>query len=140
LYAGDAAQFAAFIDLSHTLTRAMGAPLAEQDDPSRFHQVLDLACGPGSWVIDLAHAFPHMDVAGIDASTAAINYALARAHPQRLLNASFEVMDILAPLDFSDHTFDLVNIGPVAPAFLALPGPRFYMSVCAFYALVASCV
>src|SRR6185312_15034081 len=29
-----------------------------------------------------------------------------------LLNASFEVMNILAPLDFSDHTFDLVNIGP----------------------------
>src|SRR5581483_6996443 len=38
-----------------------------------------------------------------------INYAIARARTQQLPNASFGVMDITKPLDFSDQSFDLVN-------------------------------
>jgi len=34
----------------NTVTTAMGEPLAEQADPSIFHRVLDIGCGPGGWI------------------------------------------------------------------------------------------
>jgi len=106
---GEVPEMASFIDHYQTITKAMGGPLAEQNDLSHFSQMLDLACGPGSWVLDVAHANTHIDVAGVDANPMMVEYASARARSQGLHNASFEVMDIFHPLDFSDNTFDLVN-------------------------------
>ncbi|SRR5579884_3511858 len=83
------------------------APVGYDLDPSRA--ILDLACGPGSWVLDVAFALPDAEVAGLDSSRAMIDYANARACSQGLTNASFGVMDITRPLDFSDATFDLIT-------------------------------
>jgi ubiquinone/menaquinone biosynthesis C-methylase UbiE len=87
----------------------MGGPLAEQETVSELHTILDIACGPGGWVLDIAYELPGADVAGIDISETMIEYARARAKTQKITNASFEVMNILQPLDFSDNSFDLVN-------------------------------
>ncbi len=35
---------------------------------SQVHLVLDLACGPGGWAIDVARAYPNIDVMGVDIS------------------------------------------------------------------------
>ncbi len=83
------------------------APVGYDLDPSSV--ILDLACGPGSWVLDVAFALPDAEVAGVDISRAMIDYANARACSQGLTNASFGVMDITRPLDFSDTTFDLIT-------------------------------
>ncbi len=104
-----ATEMARLINLDRYLTKSMGGPLSEQPDPSRFQQVLDLACGPGGWVLNVAFAYPEMEVAGIDISTTMIAYANARARSQKLLNASFGIMSILEPLDFADESFDLIN-------------------------------
>lgn len=87
------------------LTREMGGLLPQDVDPSTIHKVLDVACGPGEWVLDLASAYQHMEVVGVDLSEKMVNYANSRKWP----NATFRIMDIRQPLDFPDNTFDFVN-------------------------------
>ncbi len=103
------AEMARLINLDRITTKAMGGPLAGLPDPSTFHYILDLACGPGGWVLDVAFDHPDIEVAGVDISKIMIDYANARARTQKLPNASFGIMDITQPLDFSDNTFDLIN-------------------------------
>src|SRR5262249_54829809 len=48
-------------------------------------------------------------VVGVDISERMITSANARARVRQLPNASFQVMNILQPLDFPDGSFDLIN-------------------------------
>lgn len=107
--AESAPEITRLISQDRMITRGMGGTLAEQPDPRRFHDILDLACGPGSWAIDVAFAQPDSEVAGVDASRMLVDYANARARSQQLYNVSFGVMDIRQPLDFTDQSFDLIN-------------------------------
>jgi len=109
LDAGSPAEMARLIDQDRILTKSMGGPLVGLPDPSTFNTVLDLGCGPGGWILDVAFAYPHLEVAGVDISQIMINYANARARSQYLSNASFGIMDITKPLDFADNSFSLVN-------------------------------
>ena len=104
------AEMARLINQERLLTQAMGGPLASLPDPSTFRHVLDLGCGPGGWVLDVAFAFPDMEVAGVDISKTMIEYANARARSQQLFNTSFGIMDITRPLEFENNSFDLINV------------------------------
>jgi ubiquinone/menaquinone biosynthesis C-methylase UbiE len=104
-----AAEMARLVQLDMVTTRQMGGPLAEQSDLSHLSHILDIACGPGGWVLSAARAFPNAEVAGIDISKTMIGYANARARSEGLTNASFEIMDITRALEFPDDIFDLVN-------------------------------
>ena len=103
------AEMARLINLDHFITRNMGGPFAGIPDPSSLSTIVDLACGPGGWVLDVAFAYPGIDVAGVDISRTMIEYANARARSQNIPNASFGIMDITQTFDFSDASFDLVN-------------------------------
>jgi ubiquinone/menaquinone biosynthesis C-methylase UbiE len=105
----DATELARLIHLDRVITQGMGGPLTGLPELPETAQVLDLCCGPGGWVLDVAFAHPEMEVAGIDVSEQMVNYANARARTQQLPNASFGVMSVLEPLDFSDNSFDFVN-------------------------------
>src|SRR5712692_3973935 len=107
--AESAAETARLIDQDRHLTQAMGGPLAERSDVATMDSILDLGCGPGQWVRDLAFEHPQIEVTGIDISQIMIDYARAYARVQKLNNAVFKVMDITGPLDFPDNSFDLVN-------------------------------
>lgn len=109
LDAESAAEMARLIQQDRVMTRLMGGPLAEQADPSAFSRLLDLGCGPGGWVLDVASERPAAQVTGVDQSQMLINYATTRAQSQKLLNASFQVADITQPLTFADASFDLIN-------------------------------
>ncbi len=102
-------EMARLIEQDRTLTKAMGGALAGLPELPVGAQILDLGCGPGSWVLDAAYAQPDSDVAGVDISHTMIEYANARARSQNCPNASFGVMNITKPLDFSDDSFDFVN-------------------------------
>jgi ubiquinone/menaquinone biosynthesis C-methylase UbiE len=102
-------EMARLINLDRVMTSAMGGPFSGVPRLPEEAKVLDLACGPGSWVLDVAFEHPNFEVAGVDISSTMIGYANARARTQNLPNASFGVMDITQPLDFSDNTFDLLN-------------------------------
>jgi SAM-dependent methyltransferase len=97
--------------LDGLMNRILDHPLAGFPSALVAHlgTVLDLACGPGGWVLDVAFSHPHMEVAGVDISQGMIKYAQACARTQKVRNASFGVMDLRDRLDFSDATFDLIN-------------------------------
>ncbi len=91
------------------ITKEMGGVFPPDLDLTQVHLVLDLACGPGGWVVDVARTYPAIDVVGLDISQKMIRYAQAHARTLGLDNASFQVMDILKPLEFPDDAFDFVN-------------------------------
>ena len=93
------------------MTEAMGGPLPEQADPRSLRHVLDIACGPGEWVIATAKTYPTMSLTGIDISRSMIQYAQEQAVTQHLEDrVSFRVMDALLLLEFPSSFFDLVNL------------------------------
>jgi len=109
LDAESGAEMARLMKQDRLITQGMNGVLAERDDVATMHDILDIACGPGGWVLDVAFAHPQINVVGIDISSVMVEYARAQAATQRLDNATFRVMDVLKPLTFPDNSFDLVN-------------------------------
>ncbi|KAG2204030.1 hypothetical protein INT47_007024 [Mucor saturninus] len=65
--------------------------------------VLDLGCGPGTWIMDVATEYPSSEFIGVDMCDVFPNNI-------RPANVSFQVGNILKRLPFSDNTFDFVNM------------------------------
>lgn len=107
--AENAAEMARLTVQDRLLTKTMGGLFPPQLDLYHIRHMLDVACGPGGWVLDVARAYPEKQVVGVDISQLMVAYANAQAQEQKLSNVSFQVMDILKPLAFSDNSFDLVN-------------------------------
>src|SRR5579859_315600 len=76
-------------------------------DLSAIRDVLDVASGPGVWAQEIAQAYPHMQVTGIDISHTMTDFATSVSTGQS--NIRFQIMDATKPLDFPDQSFDLVN-------------------------------
>ncbi len=102
------AELARLLDVDSATTREMGIFPADYSLAAGSY-VLDLACGPGGWACKVAEAYPESEVIGIDISQKMMRYARAQAQAQRLDNASFQVGNILQPLEFPDDAFDFVN-------------------------------
>jgi ubiquinone/menaquinone biosynthesis C-methylase UbiE len=107
--AESATEMARLINQDRLFTENMGGLFPESKDVSSMHDILDIACGPGGWVLDVATVFPEIRAVGIDISHTMIEYARARAWSRGLDNASFLVMEALEPLEFADDSFDMVN-------------------------------
>jgi ubiquinone/menaquinone biosynthesis C-methylase UbiE len=103
------AEMARLLGQDHLITKGMGGLFSERFDLSGVHRILDVACGPGGWALEVASTYPEMEVVGVDVSRAMIAYANTQARVQGLDKASFQVMDIQQPLHFPDGSFDLVN-------------------------------
>lgn len=123
--AESAAEMARLVSQDQLTTKSMGGVLPEQTDLSGIHRVLDIACGPGGWVLDVAFEHPDIQVVGIDISQTMVEYARVRSKVQKLENASFKVMNALKPLDFPDASFDLVNARAIAGFILPASWPAF---------------
>ena len=93
------------------LTAAMGGPLPEQPDPTRFRCILDMGCGTGDWIIEMARTYPEIPkLIGADISSTMIEYARAQAQAQQIDDrVEFHVMDALRMIEFPPDFFDLVN-------------------------------
>lgn len=106
--AENAAEMARLSRQGQMLTKTIGI-FPTGIDPTPFHNILDLACGPGEWALTLAEAYPHIQVTGVDIDPLMINYAryltVERARP----NVQFRCSSILQPLPFPDETFDMIN-------------------------------
>ncbi len=109
LDAESAAEMARLTNQDRLITKGMGGLFPERDDVSTMSDILDIACGPGGWAIDVAYEYPEIQVVGIDISRTMIEYARAQAKTQGLSNVSFRIMDALKRLDFPANSFDLVN-------------------------------
>ncbi|MBV9689977.1 MAG: class I SAM-dependent methyltransferase [Ktedonobacteraceae bacterium] len=88
------AEMARLIDQDRLITQCMGGALPEQANGfSGIDRMLDIGCGPGGWLLDIAFEHPEIEVVGIDISRAMTDYARGRAEVQGLSNASFHAMD-----------------------------------------------
>lgn len=127
LDAESAIEMARLLDQDKIMTKNMGGIFSELEDNDLpgVSSVLDIACGPGGWVLDVARTYPHIQVTGIDISKNAIRYARAQTRLLKLQNASFEVMNALKPLTFPDESFDLVNMRTVIGFVLPQLWPQF---------------
>src|SRR4051812_40492626 len=62
------------------ITTSMGGVLPEQTDLSPFQRVLDVGCGTGRWLIELAKTTSTCDrLVGVDVSLTFVEYARAQA-------------------------------------------------------------
>src|SRR5215831_21124942 len=81
------AEMARLIDQDRLITVGMGGLFPERsNDFSGIHRLLDGACGPGGWALEIAFQYPQIEVVGFDVSQAMIDYANARARIQGLEN------------------------------------------------------
>ena len=112
------AEMARLTDQDRLITKGMGGLFPERVDLPGIHRILDIACGPGGWALEVANTYPETEVVGFDISQAMIDYANTRARVRHLDNARFMVKDARNPLDFPDNSFDLVNA-----RFIAFLGP-----------------
>ena len=103
------AETARLIEQSKLFTQAMGGLFPDELDLSGVRRVLDLGCGPGQWVGDVAFEYPEWQVLGVDINATMISYAHACARSQGLPNISFEEMDLTQPFAFADASFELIN-------------------------------
>jgi ubiquinone/menaquinone biosynthesis C-methylase UbiE len=92
-------------------TAQMGGVLPELPDPGRFQHILDVGCGTGGWLIEVAETYPDIDVLiGVDASHLMVEHARAQAAAHHLSDrVEFHVMDALRILEFPGDFFDLIN-------------------------------
>lgn len=93
------------------LTNSMGGVLPEQPDPAIFQRVLDVGCGTGGWLIEVAKTYPTITrLVGVDVSQKMITYARDQVKAQHLEDrVEFYVMDALRRLEFPANSFDLLN-------------------------------
>ena len=117
LDAENAAEMARLMIQDRVITRAMGGVLPEQSDLSQVHRVLDIACGPGGWLLEMVTLHPHLQGVGVDISQLMIAYAANLAASQGLPNVDFQVMDVTQELKFPNNSFDFVN-GRILTGFL----------------------
>jgi len=73
--------------------------------------VLDVGCGTGGWLIELAKTSPQIALLiGVDISRTMVKDARGQAHDSQVSDrVEFHTMDALRMLEFPDRFFDLVN-------------------------------
>src|SRR5215468_9930956 len=84
------------------VTTGMGGVLPELADPTTLRRVLDVGCGTGGWLTDVARAYPNIEwLVGADVSAKMVAYARAQAENLGLAGrVEFQVMDALRMLEF----------------------------------------
>ncbi|MEO8971870.1 MAG: class I SAM-dependent methyltransferase [Ktedonobacteraceae bacterium] len=108
--------------LEQQLFRALQEYLLEQGqllpdgfDRSDVWQILDVACGTGQWVRDVANKYPDIEVVGLDINAEAINIAHILTNTWRIENAAFTVGDMQRMVEIQDNSFDVVHARFLAP-------------------------
>src|SRR5262249_22287442 len=93
------------------LTTGMGGVLPELSDAANLRRVLDVGCGTGGWLLEVARTYPSIKkLVGADISDKMLAYAHAQAVAEQLdKQVQFQATDALRALPFSDNFFDLVN-------------------------------
>jgi ubiquinone/menaquinone biosynthesis C-methylase UbiE len=120
----NAAEMARLLQQGRLLTDVMSGLFPDALDLSRVHDVLDIACGPGGWVLDVARTYPQMQVTGFDIDRMLVEYARAQAVAYHLGNVSFKTMDATKTLKFPTASFDFINARLLVGFMLPQKWPR----------------
>ncbi len=115
----DMNEMARLIRQDRLVTDAMGE-IFSGEVWAALRTVLDIGCGPGGWCLDMAREHPHVQVTGVDSSKQMIKHAILLAHAEGRRNVHFQEMDATEQLQFSDRSFNLVNLR-LASSFTSTP-------------------
>jgi ubiquinone/menaquinone biosynthesis C-methylase UbiE len=121
--AENAAEMARLMRMALLITEDMGELFPPNLDPTSVLWALDIACGPGQWVLEAAKSSSQIEVTGIDISRMMVAYARTLARELPYSNAHFQVMDARQPLDFPDNSFNFVNARFISPFMLTSDWP-----------------
>lgn len=102
------AEMARLTKLAQHLTEGIGL-FPEGLDLTSRSEILDIGCGPGEWVMEMAQRFPTHQIRGIDISSLMTTYAQFCAQTEGITNVQFTQADARQPLPFPDGTFDMVH-------------------------------
>ena len=83
--------------------------LADYVPLDTVEHVLDIACGPSSWVLDMAHTYRDINFFGIDLDPAMIRYARNNASISDRNDVLFAVGNMHALSPLLNDSFDLVH-------------------------------
>lgn len=88
------------------ITTLVGTSLPAPD----VKRVLDVGCGTGGWIREVAKVYPEVtSLVGVDISAAMLEFARSQAQKQQVDDrVEYRVMDALRMLEFPDRSFDLV--------------------------------
>ena len=114
--------------LHHTVFKHVGL-LPEQLDLRMVGLVLDLACGPGFWVHDVAARYPHLlEVVGLDHDEEMVQCAM-RLTPHTLNRRAQFMKDDMLDSILGRRCVDLVHLRFLASAVSPLTWPEFIKEV-----------
>lgn len=115
----NAAEMARLTRLAEILSEEIGL-LPQAIDLTSRAEILDVGCGPGGWVMEVARRFPTSRVRGIDISNLMIAYAQFCAQAEKRSNVQFSQADARHAVPFPDAVFDVVH-ARLAGAWLSNP-------------------
>jgi ubiquinone/menaquinone biosynthesis C-methylase UbiE len=110
-------EIARLVNKAYLLIQALGGLLPGLKPESMQHvtSVLDVACGPGIWALELARRQPKISVIGIDTSESMIAYARRISQQQAMGNTAYLTIPSFAePLPCAEASFDLMNMQFIA--------------------------
>jgi SAM-dependent methyltransferase len=82
--------------------------IPEQLKGVSIQNVLDVACGLGEWLLDMAFRYPEAEFVGLDSDATRLEYARAYASVQGIEHVKFLQGDMLR-MPFNDNSYDLVH-------------------------------
>lgn len=98
------------LNLSRALTQKIDKARLTLSAPKVLHDVLDIGCGPGAWIFDMASRFPQAQFVGVDTHRCMIDYAREQAQMLCLRNVTFYSLRDLSLSHIEDASFDMVNV------------------------------
>ncbi len=121
-------EIARLLSLHQSLSAWMGGALPPTLDVSKVKRVLDIGCGVGAWVHEVARDHPQMQVVGIDTNPYFIAHARAAAYEMH--NATFLEQDMYALESVFQHgSFDLIHLRFLAGTVSVAQFPLLISSV-----------
>ncbi len=101
--------------LDRLLCDLLHGPLPREIELAHVRKTLDVACGVGGWVHEMAMRYPKMQISGFDKNPYFISQA--RLITGGMRNVNFQVQDMLKLGEvppFRPHSFDLIHLRFVA--------------------------
>ncbi len=115
---------AASLRFQHRLFyRELGTLFPNTLSLSAISQVLDLSCGPGTWLLEVVQAYPRIQGVGVDQKAELIQIAREDAHLAGATTAIFRVIEQYVQLPYADNSFDLVHVQRSSAAIMPTMWP-----------------
>lgn len=109
------------------IARSLGLlPGLSDDERDKLRDVLEIGCGPGTWVLEVVKHHADVKAFGVDTRKQAILYAQATVKRLQVHNVQFHaVPDMSGPFPYPDQSFDLISMQNISLFLYRQSWPQF---------------